>query len=544
MRTPSSTSLTVLGAGLIFFLAFGLRLYLAKGLAGPVDNDSSDYYLVARNLFQGRGFVEEVVGYFQPAPAAVLHPSHDHWMPLASILVYLSLLAFGDSFAAAQIPNVLLGAAIPVVGVAVALEMGARRKYALLGGILMAAVPRMVMYSAGTEAVVPYAFFGGLAFLGAVKGAAGKPAWLALAGAAAGLCYLSRNDGSLWVPAFIGVYLLGLRDRSQPQGRFRHWVWAAAGFLLVTAPWLARNYAVFGSLFPPGMAQVMFYRDYTDVYNYEQVASLHTYLAQGAAVILKSKAFALAVVLFNLGQDGAIYWVLLPPAVLGMVLAPPLARRVILAHLAIVVVVWALLMDVLAGPFGGTKRTMMLLSMYLVPTAMLGLDWIEQRGRKYFPFTPWILPGLLLLFFFMLATFLWKSKEKLDQTCQAEWDYYHQLGQFLKQTSSGRPVVMSFRPWQLNLAEGLPTVSVPADGLSAILAAGHKYGVDFLVWEDYWIRDQLGYRAQTAYFKNLAREFQETGKNRDPDFTFAGSHGETLIFRLPSGAGTEGTAAP
>jgi len=516
----------------VFVIALGLRAGFARGLAGPLDNDATDYLLVARNLAQGRGFVEDVVGYYHPPPAAVTHPSHDHWMPLITILIAASISLLGNSFFAAQLPNLILGAAVPVVGMAVARELGARPRYALLTGILMAAGPRLVYYSLDTEAVMPYAFFGGLAFVGAVRGAAGKPAWLAGSGMAAGLCYLSRNDGSLWVPAFVGVYLLSLRDRSRPQARLRHWLGAAAGYLLVTAPWLARNYAAFGSLFPPGMSNVMFYQNYTDVYNFEKVASLHTYLAQGAAAIVKSKAVALVGVLRGIGQDGVIHWALFPPAILGIALAAPLARRVILVHLAVVALVWALLMDVLAGPFGGTIRTMMLLAMYLVPTAMLGLDRLEQWMQRRLPLPQLVFPALVLLFSLHLASFSWKGKAKLNQFSREEWNYFHKLGQLLKQASPPQPTVMSFRPWQLNAAENLPAVSIPSDGLSAILAASRKYRVEFLVLENYWIRDELGYRAEAAYLTRLDQEFQATGETRDPDFIPYGRVGDALIFRL------------
>ncbi len=104
---------------------------------------------------------------------------------------------------------------------------------------------------------------------------------------------------------------------------------------------------------------------------------------------------------------------------------------------------------------------------------------------------------------------------------------------------------MSFRPWQLNAAENLPAVSIPSNGLGAILAAGRKYGVEFLVLENYWIQNLPGYRAETAYLKSLAREYQETGHSRDPDFIFAGSQGNTLIFRLaPERATSERKGPP
>ena len=532
-------------AGAIFLLALALRAYLASALAGPLDTDSSDYLLVARNLAQGRGFIEDLVWNFLSHPAAVTHPSHDYWMPLETILIYLSQLLLGQSFFAAELPGLLLGAALPVLGMAIALELGAREIYAGLAGIILAVGPRLVFYSIDTDAMMPYAFSQGLVVWSALRALKGRPGWLVLAGLAAGLAHLSRNDASIWVAALILLFLL---DRWKNRGRpapFRYWLLAGAGYLAVMAPWMARNLFVFGALFPPNSTKAMFFHQYLDLYAFDQDFTLRSYLAQGAAVIAQHKVLGLVSVLQTVWEEGALFRGLIPFAALGMALAPSPGRRVMLVHLGLIVLVWSLLMEAYAGPFGGTTRTAVGLTVYLVPAALLGLDRLEQGLAKRWPLPAWILPALAIALAGWLGVPVWRSKAELARLSQSDWDSIHRLGQHLKQVAPPRPTVMTFQPWQLNLAEDLPAVSIPSNGLSAIAAAGRQYGVELLVLENFQIRDMLGYRAEAAYLKDLAREFQETGRSRDPDFIPAGNFGDTLIFRLaPARAQAEGKASP
>jgi hypothetical protein len=521
----------LLGAGCIFFLALGLRLDLARGLAGPLDTDSSDYLLVARNLFQGRGFVEDVVWNFLSHPAAVAHPRHDSWMPLETILIYVSQRLWGQSFWAAELPGLALGAALPVVGMAIALELGAGGIYAAAAGILLAVGPRLVYYSIDTDAMMAYAFFQGLVVLSALRGLQGRPRWLALAGVAAGLAHLSRNDASIWVPALILIFLLGRRRDGNPPAPFRFWLLAGAGYLLVMAPWMARNLSVFGTLFPPNSTQAMFFHDYLDLYGFDQDFTLRSYLAQGPAVIAGHKAAGLAAMLKTVWEEGALVRILIPFAGLGVALAPAPGRRVMLAHLGLIVLVWSLLMEAYAGPYGGTVRTAAGLAVYLVPAAMLGLERAGAWLQEQVPVPGWLGPALALALAGGLCFQVVKSQAGLSRISHDDWNYFHELGQFLKQASPA-PAVMTFQPWQLNWAESLPAVSIPSNGLGAIAAAGRKYGVEFLVLDNYWIRNLLGYRAEAAYLESLAREFQATGRSRDPDFIPAGRFKGALIFRL------------
>jgi len=545
MRTRSFTSANLIGAGFVFLVALGLRVYLASALAGPMDTDSSDYLLVAGNLAQGRGLVEDLVWNFLSHPAAVTHPSHDYWMPLETILIYVSQWLLGKSFFAAELPGLLLGAALPVLGMAIALELGAREIYAGLAGILLAVGPRLVFYSIDTDAMMPYAFFQGLVVWSALRALKGRPGWLVLAGLAAGLAHLSRNDASIWVAALILLFLLDRwKNRVRP-APFRSWLLAGAGYLAVMAPWMARNLSVFGTLFPPNSTKAMFFHQYLDLYAFDQEFTLRSYLAQGAAVIAQHKVLGLVSVLQTIWEEGALFRGLIPFAALGVALAPSPGRRVMLVHLGLIVLVWSLLMEAYAGPFGGTTRTAVGLTVYLVPAALLGLDRLEQGLAKRWPVPAWIPPALVIAFAGWLGFNFWQSKAELARSSRQDWEYFHRLGQFLKQAAPAPPVVMSFQPWQLNLAEGLPAVSIPSNGLGAILAAGRKYGVEFLVLENYWIRDLLGYRAEAAYLKSLDRQYQQTGRSPDPDFIPAGRFGEALIFRLaPARAQAEGKAPP
>jgi len=518
LSPPTSSFLSWAAVGAIFLLALGLRVYMARGVAEPLDSDSFDYLIVARNLAQGRGFVEDVVWNFRTLPSAVTHPSHDYWMPLTSILTALSLLIFGDSFSAAQLPNLLLGAAMPAAGAAIARELGASRGWSFAAGILLAASQRLVFYSMDTDSVMSYSVFGGLAFLGVVRGCKGRPGWFFPAGLAAGLCHLSRNDGALWALTMIAVFLLGRRDAAGPRPAFKHWLLAAGGYLLVMGPWMIRNLAVFGAAFPPTSAKALLCQNYMDLYAFAKDLSWRAYLAQGTTAVLQRKAAALGSILDIFSRRSVLHPALAPFAGLGLLTAALPGRRVLLVQLSLVILFWSLLMDAFLGPFGGPLRTAMGLCVFLVPAAMRGFDWLDEKLRRLLPHPAWVPPVLIL--FLAGAWSIADPREfnrnaRIKDFSRRDWAYFQKLGRTLKKTGKARPTVMTFRPWQLNLAADLPTVSVPSDGLTAVLAACRKYRVDYFILAQDRKYEKTEYQEVVGYLENILRQYLAHGPGPD-----------------------------
>jgi len=119
----------------VFLLALTVRVLTALPQEQPHYFDAYYYYDVAENLYLGRGFVEDFIWNYLEAPATVTHPSNLYWMPLSSIIAWLSFAFFGASYRAAQIPFVLLSSLLPVMAYYLSYRIYRKRGYAFLAAI-------------------------------------------------------------------------------------------------------------------------------------------------------------------------------------------------------------------------------------------------------------------------------------------------------------------------------------------------------------------------------------------------------------------------
>jgi hypothetical protein len=157
----------------------------------------------------------------------------------------------------------------------------------------------------------------GALWMGA-RGLKGSGRAFALAGLLAGIATLSRNDGLLVLGAlglaFIANRWTAWRHPNRPTTAIP--VWSAIAcvglFLLVMAPWWARQLAVFGSLSPStASGKVLYIRDISEWNSITIPATLDHLLGQGAIPLIGSRIGGLLAALM-------IYVTL----VAGFVLAP------------------------------------------------------------------------------------------------------------------------------------------------------------------------------------------------------------------------------
>ncbi len=91
-------------------IAWAIRLALAAHIAFPPLDDPAFYLQTARSLAAGRGLVSDVLWSYQFTFPSVTHPSHEYWMPIATLLMVPWIKAFGDSLLVAQIPGTFCAA--------------------------------------------------------------------------------------------------------------------------------------------------------------------------------------------------------------------------------------------------------------------------------------------------------------------------------------------------------------------------------------------------------------------------------------------------
>ena len=283
----------------LFVLALVTRVAAALLIDYPPYADPAYYQLVGEQLAAGHGFSVPVlwsfleVGGRLPADPILPIPSNGHWMPLTSIVAAGSIALFSDllgSWRAAQLPMILIGAALVPFTYFVAIDLWASRFNAWIAALLMlTAGPLLVM----APLVDAFAVFGaaGAAALWCSMRAVRSPRpgpWLVAAGAAVGLATLARVDG----------LLLGVAP-AVAWGVRREWPsWAArigwglaslTAAVLVLAPWLARDLAVFGSAFPSAGGHTLWITGYNQQFSIAHDPTLAEYLAWGPANIIGSK---------------------------------------------------------------------------------------------------------------------------------------------------------------------------------------------------------------------------------------------------------------
>lgn len=332
---------------LVLFLGgLAFRLVTALFFRQPGYMDAYYYSNVAESLWRGRGFREDYLFNYlsQPLPTGLLNqPSSVYWMPLTSLLIYGGyLLTGGPSFLASQLPIMLVSSFLPPLTFYLARDIfpdpdERGRRFGWLAGLLMIFCGIYAPYFSLPDNFAPFALFSLLFLMCCYKALRLPPAsrrqahlWLAGAGVCAGLAYLTRVDGVLLLAVPFLLLLLGRAGR-QPSGLSLGGLGLMlALFGLTVAPWLARNLADTGLLFPGGGVKTLFWREYNDFFSLNKPLDLAYYLnlsqpssAWGIGPLLGSKIGALVENLWLIGR-GALF--LTPLFVVGLFSRPTLER--------------------------------------------------------------------------------------------------------------------------------------------------------------------------------------------------------------------------
>jgi hypothetical protein len=314
---------------MLYALALVVRAALIALFPYPAYPDSEYYVDVARQLHAGNGFNVDFIWIFAevggkiPADPTLPIPSNAHWMPLASIVQVPFLAVFGDTAWAAALPFALIGAIAAPLTWAIARDAGARPFVAVGAGFLVAVPLLSAVYMPQPDNFSLYQPLVIASLWMAARAIRGSPRAFIAAGLFAGLATLARNDGVL-VLAALGVVFLWDRWRSWRRNRAGDAIrpsisWAAAigsvaVFVLVMAPWWARQLAIFGSLSPSSTSgKVLFIRDIGEWNSITIPASLDHLLSMGAGPLIATR----------IGGGVAAVMIFLT-LVLGFVLGPTL----------------------------------------------------------------------------------------------------------------------------------------------------------------------------------------------------------------------------
>ena len=365
-----------------------VRLLTALPMQRPGYMDASYYVDGALSLYEGRGFNDPFIWNYLDDPEDIPHPSHLYWMPLSSILAYLSFLLFGPTYRAAQVPFGLLSALLPVLAYLVAYDISQNRRRAICAGLFTVFSAFYAAYWVTPDNFTPFAVAGALCLWALGRGMrSGNAMWFVVAGVGAGFAHLARADGVLLmaVALLAGVLqIAGPRPNRVPS--VTCYLLFVLCYLLVMSPWFVRNWIAIGRPLATAGTRTIWLTDYDDLFSYAKPLNARSYLAWGVGNILRSKIDGLWK---NLGQLLFSGWMIFL-APFGLIGVWRLRRRVEFLSVWLYGIALYLAMSLVftfAGSRGGMLHSMAALLPSLYAAAMEGLDgfigWMARRRRTW-----------------------------------------------------------------------------------------------------------------------------------------------------------------
>lgn len=468
--------------------------------AAPGYMDADYYYAGGLQLVGGHGFTEPYLWNYLDNPSGLPHPSNAYWMPLASLLVAAGATLFGPgSWFAARVGFLAVAAAIPPLTAALAWSFTFRRDLALISGLLAVFSAFYLPFLPVTDTFGLYMFLGALFFLVADRRTLVVRSLVL--GLISGFMHLARADGLLWlgIALIVALCLLPKSPHRRFLLRFYALLLTLAGYLLVMAPWYARNISAFGSPLAPGGSRMIWLTSYNQLFTYPASQLAFTaWWQSGIAAILKVRLWALGINLERtLAEQGEIF--LLPLIGMGLwhLRKNP---RVQLAGVAWLLTLGAMtVLFPFAGARGGFFHSGAALQPVWWALAPLGLDRVIEWGKRR---RGWntaqagiiFRPAMIALAVLLTVSIVWgrlvggNSAQGLQSGVNLTWSQeniaYSHIHIFLAEHgATTKDVVMVANPPGFYLASGNPAIAVPDGDTNTLLTVARRYNALYLVLE-------------------------------------------------------------
>ncbi len=319
-----------ISAGAIFALALVVRAIAAAAITFPVPEDTAYYVAVARNLVEGHGLISDALWSYQTPPLVVPRAAFEVWMPLPTFIDAIPMALLGATFRAAQVAAVLVGALVPVLAWRLAADVaeerglprGRARVIALGAGLVACAYGPLAVHGALPDSTMPFAALAlaacllmarilrepGGARVRAPRGGQARDWRLIGLGVVLGLAALARNE-ALWLaltwallawfasagPGASDVRAGGEGPSGSPATRLGRATRArliaipAAVAIVIYVPWMARDWAAFGSPMPgQALANALSVNGF-DIFAWQDRPTLARYLAQGIGGLVSAR---------------------------------------------------------------------------------------------------------------------------------------------------------------------------------------------------------------------------------------------------------------
>ncbi|HUP83528.1 MAG TPA: glycosyltransferase family 39 protein [Candidatus Limnocylindria bacterium] len=407
-RRPFVATATTFAA--LYGVALAIGFLVIALVRYPLSEGTSYYVDVAGNLVSGRGPVIDAIWSYGTPPLTLPRPAFELWQPMASFVAAVPMAIFGESFSAAQLGFVLMGATLAPLAWLVArdtvnrLALGARRSMTIeLGAAVLTAISAPLLLATGApDSTLPFTVFGVAACLFMPRAIAGDRKFLVALGVTLGLAYLTRME-AIWLGlAFVIGSLLAGRSVARTLSTS-----ATVGTIvaLVALPWWVRNVSVFGTPLPGQLTDNAFLTRNEQIFAYADQPTLSGFLAQGPLTILGNIVAAVwhdafDVLVVSAGPIAIVGLLTLAAALLGRTQLPrhgPLAM--LLLSGAITFVATSVLFPV-ATLWGTFEHAAGPLHIGLIVAAVVGVDAFVARVRAWRAWprsNSWLAPAALAL---------------------------------------------------------------------------------------------------------------------------------------------------
>jgi hypothetical protein len=325
----------------VFLVALAVRAVAAQAFDFPRPEDTAYYVGVARNLVEGHGLVSDALWSYGTPPLVFPRPAFEVWLPLPTLLFAIPLGLAGaqapipleTAMRASQLITVLLGSLLAVLAWRLAADVaqerglptGRARSLAIGAGLTAAVYLPLVLHSVQPDSTVVF----GVLALGACllmtrllrdpRGARLADPRLIALGLLVGAAALTRNE-AVWLALTWAWLAWRLRGATREE-RLRLIGVVAVVALVVFAPWMARNWAVFASPLPGQTVSNALSIRGEDVFAWNDPPTLSRYLAQGPAELIGMRITGLGHNLLNV-----LLLLGIPLAVIGLLALPWQAR--------------------------------------------------------------------------------------------------------------------------------------------------------------------------------------------------------------------------
>lgn len=484
-----------LSAGAIFAAALVVRAVFAAQIVFPKPEDTAYYLGVARNLVEGHGLVADALWSYQTPPLIFPRPAFEVWLPLPAFLAAIPMALLGATFGSSQVASVLVGALVPVLAWRLAADVaterhlppGRARTLALGAGLTCAVYLPLVLHSALPDSTMPFAVLALAACL-LMSRIALEPRGLLVLDARAvglgvliGLAALTRNE-AIWLG--LAWAIVAWRIPGVTRGlRVRAIAVPGVVALLVFAPWMVRDWIVFGSPLPGQAAANALSVTGFDIFAWHDPPTLARYLAVGPQRLLEMRVEGFSHNIFSvLALPGV------PLSAIGLLALPWQARGRALWPVVIVTAATFLVTSLLfpvATTWGTFLHAAGPAHVLLVVSALLGLDAVIERIGRLRGWTrpvAWLgatlgIAGSILFTAVLLPTFGTGSRDTAAQ--------YEELSRRMAEIdhpldATAGPVISNFPIW-LAESQRIPALALPNEPPTDVLDLARTFEARLLV---------------------------------------------------------------